>query len=120
MLSKSKNQVRPARPSDVLTLIGSPLELSFRGVTAEIDGRPVGMGGIMPGPVTQAFGVFTDDLKADRRLMVQAIRTFREMLESHNGGTIYAWPSPKEQTADGFLTHVGFTKIEDGVYRWDQ
>ncbi len=99
-------------------MYGSPLPQSVIGITAELDGRVLGVAGVAFAKPLQAFSFLSEELKKYPRVIVKAVSRLKELFDSFDL-PIYATPDTDEvATADGFLKHVGFEEIEEGVYQW--
>ena len=110
--------IRPIRSSDIIERYGFSLPFSVRGFTAELDGEVLGVAGVMYSSPPQAFSHLDDRVKTDLRFVIRAIRELRELLNDQLV-PIYAAPDVDENTANGFLRHVGFQQTEqEGVYVW--
>lgn len=92
--------------------------VSLRGYAAELDGRVLGVVGVAYSNPLQCFSMISAELKEHPRQIVEAMRATRQLLDSIEV-PVYATPDEDEvATADGFLRHVGFEQLEEGVYRW--
>lgn len=108
-------KIRPLKASDLIAQYGHGFPYSVRGFAAEHDGKIFGVAGIMFSRPPQAFSRLDEGIPL--RSIVQAMRKMRELLNQQTVA-IYATPDEDESTADGFLKHVGFTQISEGVYQW--
>jgi len=85
---------------------------------AELDGKVIGIAGVMHSQALQAFSSMNGEIKKYPRTIVKAVREFRKILEAYGDSPIYAIADEDTKTAPGFLKHVGFKYYRDGVYRW--
>lgn len=110
--------IRPAKRADVIAFRGEPYSESFKGIVTEMDGRILGIAGVMYSPVLQAFSSITDEMRKHPKTIIMAVKEFRKILEKQGDSPIYAMANQNEKNAPGFLSHVGFEYYKDGVYRW--
>ena len=108
---------------DYDALIGGPLRASTRGLTiADDKDKPLAVAGVMYANPLQCYSVISDrdsvlDTLEGRRLIVRGMRRLRAILEQCSGA-VYALPKEGEATAPGFLAHVGFEQVNEGLYQW--
>lgn len=111
--------LRPSRAEDAIALWGAPLDYTFRGITAELDGKVMGIAGVMFSRPAQAFLTMDDSIKGHKRFVVQCVREFRAIASEYDG-KIFAIPDRQEETARVFLSHCGFIRHSEEIYRWDR
>lgn len=98
---------------------------TVRGYVAEMDGKIVGSMGVMHVRPPVAFSSMAPEMRQFPRLIVTAIRMFREMLAEHYTYVVAA-ASPTERDPASVLQRVGFvpyTKATEdhlGVYAWQR
>lgn len=109
--------IRMATKNDVIELMGKPFEHSFKGVAVEVDKKVLGIAGIMYTQETQGFMSIKPEIKKYPRLFVEGIRKMKQIMNECET-PIYAKPSPDEETAIGFLKHIGFEYWHEGIYKW--
>lgn len=117
MVSTVSVLLRRANKLDVIEFMGKPFSESFKGLVAEKEGRVIGMAGVLHTDQLQAFSTITDEVKKHPRVIIKAIRMFREILNSYDT-EIYAIASEKEPTSMRFLEHVGFKHHDKRIYVW--
>jgi len=110
-------ELRTATAADFEEVFGLPAPHTFHAVVAVDEGTVAGIGGIMFADTSIAFMHVCDgvDLRKHKRMLVRALRLFKKMLRNHH--QVLAAPAD-EVTAPGFLQHVGFERVEEGVYLW--
>ena len=113
---QSKVKIRAATKADVLAIEGKAYAHSFRGVTAELDGRVIGVAGVMYSCPAQCFSNIKPELKKHKRAFVEAIKILRDILSE--SGEVYANASQTEATAPQLLRHAGFIPITRELYKW--
>lgn len=92
---------------------------TVKGFAGVRDGEVLGIGAVMMGYPMQAFSTISDEAKQHKRDIVKAVRLYRDLLNEYDS-PIFAKPNPEEKTAVGFLKHVGFEYVGDGVYQWNR
>ena len=107
----------PMSVGDYIEIVGDPPAVSVRGLSCLEGGKCLGIAGVMNTVPLTAFSMITDRLATDKRTIVRAVRKFRDLLNSYDS-SIYAVPNSLLTTAPGFLSHVGFRELHDGVYVW--
>jgi len=103
--------------ADVLALNGKSYDASFRGVAAEIDGKVVGIAGVMHTPRLQFFSKFSDELRRHPKSMIKAAKMMKEMFGQYNSA-IYSIADENVESSARFLEYIGFEHYEGRVYRW--
>lgn len=106
-----KISIRPSKKGD------TSITNTFRGITAEQNGEVVGVAGVMHGHELQAFSSIGFDASTHKRLIVSAIRQYRDILNSYDV-PVYAKANDKIAGSEQFLRHVGFVDIGDRIYKW--
>ena len=119
MPSKNHVEFRPLTHEDLLSLYGRPFPASCVGYAAYLGGEVIAAAGIAYVRPAQCFSIMKPEMKDHPRCIVDAIRLLREKLDSVTF-SVFATPDVDEETAPGFLRHVGFVEIEEGVYQWPQ
>jgi hypothetical protein len=109
--------IGPMSIDDYISISGEAPAVSMRGLSCIEDGNCLGIAGVMHTVPLTAFSMLTDRLSTDKRTIVKAVRKYRDLLNSYDS-SIYAVPNKLLTTAPGFLSHVGFRKLHDGVYVW--
>jgi len=116
--------IRPLAASDLPLVLTDLQGGTLRGFVAELDGKIVGVMGVHHAAVAPiAFSQIGDELRKYPRLIVQAMRQFRDMLQQHYV-CVYAAASWTEDSTFRTLEYVGFkphTKGNDehrGLWVW--
>jgi hypothetical protein len=116
--------IRPLKAADIPTVLVDLSGGTLRGYVAELDGEIVGVMGVhhaQNAPI--AFSQIGSKLRKYPKLIVKAMRMFRELLEA-NYVCVYAAASWDEPSTFRTLEHVGFrphTKGSDdhrGLWVW--
>jgi hypothetical protein len=111
-------KVRPANNRDVELMVPDTFGKSMRGVVVEVDGRVIGISGILHTVPPQCFATITDELKAMPKALLSAVRLLRTMLNQYSV-PVYSLAEDNSEVAIRFLEHVGFVKVEDeDLYVW--
>ena len=111
----SKATIRPATRADVEAYWQRPVPGTLRAVVAELDGKPVGIGGVYyEGGVRLAFSEYKDELRNDKRTKARGVKMIMEILNSIKG-PVYAAVCPDEPTAPSLLARLGFKPAHDGL-----
>lgn len=105
-------KIRPARVEDLDNLL-----FSFKGYTAEIDGKVEGVCGILYSTPIQAISWSSDKLKRHPRAIVKIMRKIQTIIKVTHA-PVYAIADPNESTASGLLIHAGFVRVGDNVFKW--
>lgn len=109
--------IRPANKADIMAYRGKVYKESFRGIVAEIDGKVVGIAGVLHTQPLQAFSNVLPELKKRPKALIMAAREFRKILNSYDS-PIYAVADEKEKNSTGYLEYVGFEPYQKRIYRW--
>ncbi len=96
-------QIRPATPDDVKDIA----HRTVRAIVAELDGKVIGVAGIMHTSPLQAFGYFEDEFKKYPKAVVKSIKNFHALLAQYDV-PVYAIACPKQKSSSRFLEHAGF------------
>lgn len=115
-------QIRPLTTLDIVTVYGKPFNHSVRGLVAEVDGRIVGIGGIMYSSPIQAFSkICGEELRKHPRLILATARRVADLIDTIDA-PVYAIADSGEKNSRRFLEYVGFEFLEDSekgsVYQW--
>lgn len=111
--------LRPASKADVIALNGKSFNASFRGIAAEIDGKVVGIAGVMHTSSLQFFSQFSDELRKYPKSLIMAARMMREILDQYSS-PVYSIADESIDSSSRFLEHIGFEHYEGRVYQWDK
>ena len=117
MILKMMPLIRAARADDIVAIFGKPFYDSFRGYVAELDGKIIGIGGIIYTQPAQAISEITDEMRKYPVTLMRGAKMLIKLIESCPY-QVFARPSEKEKTAKRFLTHLGFVPMNDEVYIW--
>lgn len=111
-------KIRPLNKADIISFRGESYDNSIRGIAIEKNGKLLAIAGVMHTSPLHAFSsVIDDDIKNYPRVVVKAVREFKEILHSYSS-PIYAMRNGKEESSSRFLKYVGFVHVKDEVYRW--
>ena len=119
MTLKQSPVIRPASRADVIALNGKSFDASFRGIAVEIDGKVVGIAGVMHTPSLQFFSQFSEELRAYPNSLIMAARMMKEILGQYSS-PVYSIADENVDSSIRFLEHIGFEHYEGRVYRWDK
>ena len=101
-------QFKPATQQAAEEYFAGKPPFGFRGYVAELDGKPVGVGGIFYwGGLPVVFSQMKDELRAHKRAKAKAARLLQNMARQH-GRTVYAVADRKEPTSQKLLAKLGF------------
>lgn len=111
--------IRPATQDDLAAFPHMKNAVSIRALVAELDGKPVGIGGLIyrrNGNV-EAFSEMKDEMRAFPKTIVKAARQLT-VLFADTGAVALA--NPKEKHSRKLLEHLGFEPLDErvGTYRW--
>ena len=109
--------IRPATKEDIIAFKGTPYEQSFKGIVAELDGKIIGIAGVLHTEQLQAFSTITDEMRKHPKALVLAARKFRDILNSYNI-PVYAVASEDEKNSIGYLEYIGFEYFSGRIYKW--
>jgi hypothetical protein len=115
--------IRPMTAADRSAVVPAELSGTLRGYVAELDGKIVGVMGILHTSPPTAIGKMWDELRDHPRTVLQAIKLFREMLQK-NYTYVVALADIDEKNSPAVLTRVGFvqrtaaTEEHKGVFTW--
>lgn len=117
-----KLNIRPLTKSDILQIYGKPFNHSVRGFVGEIDGRVVGIGGVMYSNPIQAFSkIYDPEVRKHPRVIIETARRLAVLLDTISA-PVYAIADSGEKNSRRFLEYVGFEFLEDSdkgpVYQW--
>jgi hypothetical protein len=116
----SKNPIlRPATRADVIAMEGKLYGASFRGIAAEIDGKVIGVAGVMQTQNLQLFGSLTREVRHYPKMLITAARMLIEILNQYDS-PIYAMPDEGVKNSARFLEYMGFKHYHGRIYRWLQ
>jgi N-acetylglutamate synthase-like GNAT family acetyltransferase len=116
----SRVVLRPARAEDFAALVPDPLPWRIKAVAAEVDGKVVGIGGLVYRP----DGVWASVVIADegRRYKVALYRAAKQVLADARKSKIrkvFAVAEAGRHGAEAFLLRLGFEPVEGSdVFVW--
>lgn len=108
-------RIRPATGVDVLELYGEPLAHTMRAITAEVDGRVLGISGVIHDSPLQAFSTMLPEMQNHPMVIRTAIREMRKIIEGY-GAPVYAAPDEKYENSRRVLELTGFRQVADSKY----
>lgn len=106
--------IRPANRQDILDYYGEAQPHRMRAIVIDNDGVQAIAGIAIINGVPVAFSDVKE--KPDKRTIVKAARIVRAMMDKYP--VVLATADPEEQTAPGFLRHLGFETDDGVIYRW--
>jgi N-acetylglutamate synthase-like GNAT family acetyltransferase len=113
--------IRPTVPSDLPHLTDQPLPFRIKAITAEIDGRVVGVGGIgfMPNGAVVGLAQMTDELRAHKFALHRAARKFMAEIASSGIRELVTLADQDIAGSENWLRHLGFEPVtRNGVKVW--
>ena len=111
--------LRPLKKADWKHFYDNPLQETVRGIVAETDeGELVGIGGVIYSQPLQCFSTIYRPMRQQRRVMVEAVRQIREILNKF-AVPVYARVQADEPTSPGFLKHIGFRRVSEDIFVWE-
>lgn len=118
MESKSPS-IRALQKNDIEVFYGKKFNESVRGLAVELEGVPVAIAGVMHTNPLQAFSDMKDSLRKYPKTIIKTARRLKNILDAYES-PVYAYADEDESNSANFLKHVGFTEIEEGVFKWQQ
>lgn len=110
--------IRPASRADIVEFYGEMLNESMRARVADLNGKVVGIIGLVYKDYPTLVSTLTPELRPYRKTILKEAKRF--LSEIHQ--TAYAVACPKEKTSQRLLEHLGFEFIRDTtegrLYRW--
>jgi N-acetylglutamate synthase-like GNAT family acetyltransferase len=114
-------EFRPTTADDLPHLTDQPLPFRIKAVTALIDGRVVGVGGIgfMPDGVVAATVLMTDEMRAHKFALHRMAKKFLADVAASGIRELVTLADQDIAGAENWLRHLGFRPIErNGVEIW--
>lgn len=104
-------EVRPATFEDVTEFYGSPPKQSMKGLVVVLDGKPVGIGGLVFSEKSVGFfSVVRPELKPYKMTIY---KTARKLAEMAKGCSALAVADPDEPNSKQFLTRLGLIPVAE-------
>ena len=116
---KTKPLIRQARRSDVIDMNGKYYKESFSGYAVELDGKVIGIAGLLHSNPAQVVSDMKDEMRKYPKTIIRMARIIRDMI-TETPYPVYATPSPYESNARRMLEYVGFKPFLKGIYKWDK
>lgn len=110
-------EIRPAVKADVIEMCGPEMKVTVRAYAIEDNGELLAVAGIAYGKRTVCFGDIKQSVKRSPRSILRLARKVTALVDKCKG-PVFAFPDENEPTAERFLAHVGFEKLDGGVYVW--
>lgn len=99
---------KPLTREAITEFYDRPPKRTYRGYTAVLDGKIVGIGGVyFDCGVPMAFSDLRDEMSSDKKAIARGIRILLSLYDSL-GYTVYAFASPKYPTSRRLLERIGF------------
>lgn len=113
----TSTEIRPATPDLMQRFYGGTPKRTSQAIVAVRGERVLGVAGILhENGKAVAFTELSDEVRADKRLIVRAYRMLLPMLEA--AGTVYALADQSVERSDVLLRHYGFEQIDERVWQW--
>ena len=117
----TKPKLRNATVDDYEAFYGERPKHSIRALVAELDGKVVGIGGILYSTPILAFSEMREELRGYPLFIMKSAKKLAKMMDKY-GQYAIAVACPNEKNSQKLLEHLGFTKIsstdEQEVYQW--
>lgn len=120
----AKVSIRPTVASDVSAICAVPIHATMRAYTLEIDGKPIGLAGLMR--KDDRHVLFGETLAEGRNFPFAIYKGVRKVMDwvEKSGLPVVAIADPNIPRSTELLLHLGFKHIDTcqygEVYRWDQ
>lgn len=93
-----------------------PPTVTVKGIAAQADGRTIGVAGYFPeGERWIVFIKLTDELRANKRLIIQGMRILNQMVSARQL-PLHAIKDDCIEGAETLLRHAGFKPIRGNLY----
>ena len=92
---------------------------SMRAIVIEIDGKVMGITGVIHTSPLQCFGEFGDDLRVRPKALVRFANALKPILNSYESA-IYCVADEQIEASGRFLEYIGFEKTDGDLYKWPQ
>ena len=106
----TRHEIRVATKEDLFRWFKGPPPCSSRSLVLEIDGELEALCGVQTsrGEIV-AFSHINPKARANKRILVEGLKKFRELVQQHR--CVVAYADANEPTAPFFLEHVGFRHV---------
>lgn len=118
-MASESPKVRALRKADLDTFYDEPFDASMRGITVELEGRPVAIAAVVSTRPMLAISAIGDALRKYPKTIAKTGKKFREILNLYDCA-VYAVADEDEKNSPRFLQYVGFEQLEDGMFKWDK
>lgn len=98
-------KIRPLKKSDLGEF--DSMGFTVRGYAVELDGKVIGIAGVLHTRPLQAFGQIKDELRKYPKTIMKVIKMFKSILESYDM-PVYAIACKKEYNSTKVLERIGF------------
>lgn len=124
MLNNPKPVIRGINTEDILSFNNGELyKESLRGLTAEIDGRPVAIAGILHTSPLQVFSTMRDEMRQYPVSIMKMAVALKSIMKTYECDLL-AIADENESNSDAFLQRLGFVFIGENdngrFYKWVQ
>lgn len=110
-------ELRLATPALLERFYGQTPKRTSRAIVAVEGERVLGVAGVyQDGARMVAFTEMSDEIRANKRLIVRGYRMLKPLLEA--GLPIYALADRCVEGSEVLLRHFGFERVCDEVYQW--
>lgn len=105
---------RPTVAPDLMLITHEPLPHRIKAITAELDGKVVGLGGIgyRPDGTVIAFAQFTDEMRKYPAAVHRAGVLGMGIIRRSGAPIVVAEAQPGNPAAERWLEHFGFVRTE--------
>jgi hypothetical protein len=108
-------KIRPLKKSDLGEF--NSMGKTVRGYAVELDGKVIGIAGVLHTRPLQAFSRMEDELRKHPKTIIEVINTFKDILKNYDM-PVYAIASEKEYNSTKVLERIGFELMNDRKYVW--
>lgn len=117
--------LRPTVSADVPFLTADPLPARIQGITAEVDGKIIGLGGLSyrPNGTVIAFAWISEEARKYPRAIHRAGRMAVDLIRASRLPVVVAEAEPGNPAAERWLERLGFEKREIAgadVFVWER
>lgn len=116
-MESKKPNIRELRKTDILEFYGKPFSESVRGLTVELEGIPVAVAGVIHTNPLQVFSSMKDPLRKYPKTIMKTALRLKSILNKYES-PLYAFADEDEKNSVNFLKRVGFSQLDDGVFKW--
>lgn len=108
-------EIRPLKKSDLGEF--NSMGKTVRGYAVELDGKVIGIAGVLHTRPLQAFSRMEDELRKHPKAIIKVIKMFKGILKNYDM-PVYAIASETEYNSTKVLKRIGFELINNRNYIW--